>query len=201
MDDGHLKWLWLALAAACLLAVWIPGAISLVHPVYAFDEWGLISGYIGVSWLAPAALVGLAIHIETRSRGVRRPRLLACASAFVIGFALLLALSTWGVVIEGRWQGSLSDQTTATAPERERQGVEPRGPTTTPAGLVYREARGGRRIESVQCVEGSVVACVVTLEGPACQLWIVKDGEAIPAPGVVEGASGSRSGSGVRCGS
>jgi hypothetical protein len=184
--------IWIALAVACVLSVWVPVLISLRFPVYALDYWGVLSGYIGVSWAAPAALTGLAVSNYARQRGLRRRRLLAGAVGALTGVVLIVSLASWIVGIEDRLTGETTgsptarDETTATAP----------------ADLVRQEAEASPPVQEVVCapISDASFFCAVTFRGPSCQLWMVQNGVATALPTIMRGASGSRSGTGVRCG-
>ena len=185
--------LWGALAAACLVAAWIPMLVSLRFPVYALDFWGVLSGNIGLSWLSPAALTGLAVAGIAREQGWSRPRLLGGVAGVVTGAVLLIGFVAWGASIEPRWADEM-----AITPAKETAETAP----ATPASLVRERAEKSRSVLDVLCAPGSedTTFCVVTYEGPACQLWSVVDGEATALPSIISGASGSRTARGVRCG-
>ena len=71
--------------------------VSLRFPVYALDFWGVLSGYIGLSWLSPAALTGMVVAGIVRERGWPRPRLLGSIAGVVIGAMLLIGFVASGV--------------------------------------------------------------------------------------------------------
>jgi hypothetical protein len=68
--------------------------------------------------------------------------------------------------------------------------------------LVRTSAEEDRPVQGVVChsVSGDLALCAVTFRGPSCELWKVTNGKATGLGVVVKGASGSRSGAGVRCG-
>ena len=68
--------------------------------------------------------------------------------------------------------------------------------------LVRKSAEETRPVQSVLCATFSddLTLCAVTFRGPSCELWNVENGNPKRLGVVIEGASGSRSGKGVRCG-
>ena len=169
--------------------------VSLLVPVNAFDFWGVLSGFIGLSWLSPAALTGLAVASLARDRGRSHPRLLGGVTGVTIALVLLVGFVAWGASIEPRRAGEMA---TTTAEQTEEAAIR----RPTPASLVRARAETSRAVLGVLCapVSEDTTFCAVTYEGPACQLRSVADGEAIALPPIISGASGSRTVRGVRCG-
>ena len=68
--------------------------------------------------------------------------------------------------------------------------------------LVRTSAEETRPVQGVLChpFSDDLAFCAVTFRGPSCELWDVTDGKATGLGVIVKGASGSRSGKGVRCG-
>jgi hypothetical protein len=54
-------------AGFLLAATWLPGILGSVPGLADLGWWGQTSGYLGLSWAAPAILVGIAA-----GRGLRR---------------------------------------------------------------------------------------------------------------------------------
>jgi hypothetical protein len=53
--------------AGCVLAAtWLPGLLGEVPGLEALGWWGSESGYLGLSWLIPAFLIGIAAERATR---------------------------------------------------------------------------------------------------------------------------------------
>jgi hypothetical protein len=94
--------------------------VSLRFPVYALDFWGVLSGNIGLSWLSPAALTGVAVAGIARGQGWSRPRLLGGVAGVVTGAVLLIEFVAWGASIEPRWADEMAitpaQETAETAP-------------------------------------------------------------------------------------
>ena len=78
---------------------------------------------------------------------------------------------------------------------------------TTPASIGKVEARvrtlasKSQPVQSVMCsaISDDLVFCAVTFPGPSCQLWDV-DGDKTTVLPTIDGASGSRTATGVLCG-
>lgn len=110
----------------------------------------------------------------------------------------LIALSGVAAVAIVYWAGW---DDSSSPPTREATETAT-APTAHPERLVRRTAAKSRPVESVLCqdVSDDLVLCVVTFTGPSCQLWQVVGGAAVGLSLIIDGAAGSRSESGVRCG-
>jgi hypothetical protein len=75
-------------AAFLLAATWLPGILGGVPGLAGLGWWGQTSGYLGLSWAAPAILIGLAA-----GRAVRRVGLPGyTAAGGLVGLASAFAL-------------------------------------------------------------------------------------------------------------
>lgn len=183
--------LYAVLAGACLAVVWIPLLSLFVLPVYAIGYWCVLSGYLGISWLSPGVLTGVAAAGLARERGHERPSRVGAVVGIV---ATVLLLATWAAGLA------------AFVNESDAEGGDA-APTTTatteaaPEDLVRAGAQASGSIEDVLCsgFSGETSFCVVTFEGPACQLWSVVEGEPRSVLDAVQGATGRLTPSGVRC--
>lgn len=191
--DPRSRWstdggaLYAVIACACVVAVWAPIAISLAHPVKLFDGWGVLSGYVGVAWVAPGALIGLAVSRLCREREVSYPNAFGAVAGVATLIALVIALAAWMTTVEGRWE---DDGSASQAPQRV---------TEAPADLVRDAA--DEPVVDVLCrpISNGSFFCAATYEGPACQLFSVTGDHAKALPPVVDGASATRTDRGVRC--
>ena len=86
----------------------------------------------------------------------------------------------------------------AAPPSQERTGVTAH---TSPARLVRDAAEELRPVQSVVChaITEESTFCAVTFVGPSCQLWEVTNGKPSGLPVIIDGKSGSKSKTGVRC--
>jgi hypothetical protein len=191
-SDRRTRWgsggwlLYAALAGACVLAVWIPIALFEIRPVRVLGVWIVLGGYLGLAWLTPGVLAGLAVARAARERRTPRPNLVGAVAGCVIGVACLLALSAWLATAERRWEEE-------TTPKR-----SPRV-TIAPEELV--RATAERPILDLHChpISDGSYFCAVTYDGPACQLFSVVGDEATPLPLVSDGATARKTTRGVRC--
>jgi hypothetical protein len=79
------------LAAAIVVLTWLPGYLgSSIGPRF-LHGWGVFAGYIGLSWVIPALLVGLAAAGGWRDRGFPLHRLVGIVVGVSAGLAFLLA--------------------------------------------------------------------------------------------------------------
>lgn len=182
------RWaLYAVIACACVLAVWVPIAISLAYPVKLLDGWGVLSGYVGLAWFAPAGLVALAVSRLCRERGIPLPNAVGAGAGVAALVGLLVALAAWMTTLEGRW---------------EEDGSAARGPTPIvekPADRVRAAADGS--VLDVVChpISNGSFFCAATYAGPACQLWSVTVDGTRALPSIIEGAMARRTDSGARC--
>src|SRR5258708_39001755 len=71
----------LRLIVAVLAATWLPGLITDVFSLPAVAWWGIASGYLGLSWLAPGLLVWRIVNRMSSRRSPRRAGVYATAAA------------------------------------------------------------------------------------------------------------------------
>ena len=76
-------------------ATWLPGLIGNVVSVAPAAWWGVMSGYLGLSWLIPGLLVGQTVKRMNSRRSPRRARTYGVAAAslavpvFLLGAAAI----------------------------------------------------------------------------------------------------------------
>jgi hypothetical protein len=64
----------LGLALAIVVLTWLPGSVGGAIGFPLLGDWGVVSGYTGLSWVLPALLVGLVAAGAWRDRGLRLHR-------------------------------------------------------------------------------------------------------------------------------
>jgi hypothetical protein len=78
------------LALALVVATWVPGMIGGALGISALRWWAIACGYLGVSWMLPALLLGVAADRAARERGLRRHRAQGVTTGIVVGILLLI---------------------------------------------------------------------------------------------------------------
>ena len=85
------------IAAACLVVTWVPLTIGVVFDVYPLYYAGVLSAYVGLSWLLPATFIGIAARDWAEAQRLDPPAvigaLVAVAACVVLisGVAALTA--------------------------------------------------------------------------------------------------------------
>ena len=194
-NSSRESWqLYVVLAGACLLVVLVPAAVSALHSVYAFDYWVVLSSYLGISWGAPAVFLGIAVSHHAREHGRAHSTRRGVVTAIVTAVVLLVGMSVVGVGLLGTGPGDTGsvDRDTSVA-------TEPA--TRTPEEVVRASIDSSHPVDDVLCGPSTsdTTFCVVTFEGPSCQFWFVKDGEAKAPLEPIPGASGTRTSGAVSC--
>ena len=123
------RWLqprWLLLGAVCaVLAAAVPSLIGVWLNIVLLKDWGVVATYVGISWVVPGVLVGLAVSAWSREHNLGYPRILAVGAGVAVGLILLL-LSTAYVSNFGTHQneqGSARRSVTPTLPSPRSQAV------------------------------------------------------------------------------
>lgn len=159
--------------------------------VYPFVYWGVLSAYIGLSWAAPGALLGLAAAQRAERAGGRLINTVGITVGVVTAIALLVVVAS---LIDAAGAESESSGQTSVPVQTDSLPARPKPDRATIVTDAARRA-GDSKITKVSCGEGVLATCAVTFAGPACQLWIVSESEgeveAIPLAAPVEGARGS----------
>jgi mono/diheme cytochrome c family protein len=183
------------MAGACIAATWVPLLSLFVVRAYALGYWSVLAAYLGLSWLAPGVLIGVAAAGLARERGRAKPNRVGVTTGIAATALLLVAVATGLTAVANEW----SDETAEVAPQP--TPVVPT-PVSAPEDIVREAAVGSQAIEDVLCspISETAAFCAVTFEGPACQLWAVTDGEPEPILDAIEDARGTRTSGGVRCG-
>jgi hypothetical protein len=195
-DGWGESWQFYALlAGACLLVVFVPAMVSAVHSVDALDVWVVVSTYLGISWVAPAACLAAAVGHHAREQGRAHSTRRGIVTGIVTGSVLLVCMLVVIAPLVGTGQDEEGrvDHNAAVATERAAQ---------TPVEIVRASVDSSHpAADDVLCAPRTrdTTFCVVTFKGRSCQLWLVRDREAKALMGPILGTSGTRSSSGVRC--
>jgi hypothetical protein len=80
----------LVTAGVVLAATWIPGMLGDLPGMGRLGWWGTESGYLGLSWLVPAFLIGIAADRAARRAGLPWPRAAGWLAWLVSTIVLLL---------------------------------------------------------------------------------------------------------------
>jgi hypothetical protein len=135
--------------------------------VYVLLAWGVLTLYLGISWVVPGACVGAAAAAWGKERGNKRPNALGFTVGPIVAVGLLVLMTTILVAFQG---DRLSQER---APEPEANPVL--SDLSERVSLVTRTAGRNRLygpVAEVRCDQDSVLPwCVVTYQAPACQLW------------------------------
>jgi hypothetical protein len=185
------RWLLLA-AAACLVGSWVPLAVGAAFDVYGLLVWGVVSLYLGVGWVLPGVLVGVAAGDRARARHKRHPTWVGVAmgAASTIAFLILAALLA---------ASGLDSDTATTTSQTSTQQLEPATSSRSDrVSLVMAAAQRKRAtmgpVVWVECSK-STNFCAVAFEPPACQLWIVENVDGVDTPKpiglAIEGGNGT----------
>lgn len=88
---------WLLVGAVCaVLVTALPSLVGRWLDISIFQDWGVLAAYLGISWLLPGGLVGLAVFSLAGRRNVRHRLALAVTVGVAVGFALLLlSVALW----------------------------------------------------------------------------------------------------------
>ena len=78
------------LAAAIVVLTWLPGSLGNSIGLPFLHGWGVFSGYVGLSWVIPALLVGLAAMGAWRDRGLPLHRIIGVVVGVSAALAFLL---------------------------------------------------------------------------------------------------------------
>jgi hypothetical protein len=147
--------------------------------------WGIVSAYLGISWIVPGACAGAAAAQWGKDRGVRRPN----AAGFTVGTIVTVSLL---ILLAGIVAAFLGDSTRE-AVRRPAIGSQSERTSLVTQSLPGRRTGFGPAIW-VMC-ERSGALCAVTYDVPACQLWIVENvngvDKARPFSEPSEGAQGT----------
>jgi hypothetical protein len=170
----------LLLATASLVGPCAIIAIGGIADATALLYVGVVSVYLGLSWVVPGTLVGVATKQSAERRGSRHPTRLAVVIGIAVGFAALvvtagvMAAAGLGELPADRETGSTGG--TDEQPETDGPG-QAVGTRDEKIALVASAARpqgtrsGG--VSYVVCQQAGGM-CVVTYGGSACQLWLVQ---------------------------
>jgi hypothetical protein len=77
-------------AGVVLAATWLPGILGAVPGLGELGWWGRESGYLGLSWLIPAFLIGIAADRATRHAGFAWHRATGLLAWFAAAIVLLV---------------------------------------------------------------------------------------------------------------
>jgi hypothetical protein len=179
---------WALAAAACLVATFPALVVGGALGVFALEWWGVVSAFLGISWLVPGACAGAAATQWGKDRGSRHPNALGFTVGPIVTVTLLVLVA---VILAAFWGEDLNEPQVERTPAVSDQAG--RISLVTQATL-DRGTRYGPAI-SIVCVKSDEGWCMVTYEAPACQLWVVEnvDGvdKASPVDKTSEGGQGT----------
>jgi hypothetical protein len=162
--------LWVIAAAACVVATWIPLVIGLVFDVFPLVWWGVVSAYLGISWLAPAAFLGVAAAERTKQGAKSHPKVLGVASGVGAG---IVALTSMALLLAAFGAGTTDEEDVADEVLPAVSDHDERMSLVMSAAR-QKHSRFGR-VDSVACGLEAESECVVTYHWPACQFWLVEN--------------------------
>jgi hypothetical protein len=154
-------------AAACLVATWIPLAVGIALDVFPLQYWGVLSGYIGLSWLAPAVCLGLATTEWAKLRG--RTHATASGIASGIGAGVILLVGVASIMAAGGLA-----ETDETSDAKPALGDQAARTALVMAAARHKISRFGA-VDAAACGADTDSLCIVTYHHPACQLWVVEN--------------------------
>jgi hypothetical protein len=197
--------LWTLLAVTPVVATTGALVVGIVLDVDALAFWGVLSAYLGFSWVVPGIMVGIAVTDSKRARGEPPERSDAIAAGIAVGVSLLVV--TAAILVAGqvsvddepaRNVASPTEETVTEPAEAEETVSEPGGDEAV--DIVRREASATGVVRTVDCAAaGDGTFCAVTLAGSVCQLWLVQDDEASTVGPPIDGGVVTRTATGVRC--
>jgi biotin transporter BioY len=153
-------------ATACVSATWLPLLIGAGLDLDPFRYWGVLSGYLGISWLLPGVFAGIATAEWARGRGRQRPKAVGIAVGIGAGVGLIVGWASLMVALGAEGEDA-ARKPVAPAVSDQRGRI----------ALVSAAARRTKyaHVDLVVCGRDTESLCVVTYAGPACQLWTVEN--------------------------
>jgi hypothetical protein len=131
--------------------------------------WGVVSSYLGISWLVPGACAGAAATQWGKDRGVKRPNALGFIAGPIVTAGLLVLVA---VTIAAFWGEDAAS--TRDVERRPAIGNQSERTSLVTQALLKRRTRFGPAIW-VMCEKSSESMCAVTYDAPACQWWVVEN--------------------------
>jgi hypothetical protein len=165
-------------AAASLLGSWLTIAVGGLLDVLPLLYVGVVGMYLGVGWVVPGTLVGVAVKQSAESRGARHPTRVAVATGIGVGFAALVMSSA---ILAAVGAGDLAETTETDnrvptlgiATEADDRGAAVRTQdekiALVAATARLRSSRHGG-VSYVVCQKTGDF-CVVSYGALTCQLW------------------------------
>lgn len=195
----------LAVAGVAAVAVTlIPNALGLVFDIYLLHYWGVLSLFVGVSWLVPGVLLGVAIWLRKERAGRRAFKRAVSITAGIVAAVgllaasvILLALGTPESLVETESEPTQVNTAPAPPPPSPQTDVERRVALVTAAAERAHDVRVVAVIcgKTTKAQEIALSTCAVTFAGPTCQLWIVTttgaEDKPIPLGDPADGMRGS----------
>jgi hypothetical protein len=159
---------YLVAAAACLAVTWLPLLIGVGLHLFPFAFWGVLSGYLGLSWLLPGVFVGFAAVSWAKDHNREHPKAVGAAVGVAAGAVAIIGFS----VLLAALGGGKRDEDTAKGPVK--PAVTVRNGRIAVVSAAAQQTKHAP-VDFVMCDAGSDSTCVVTYAGPACQTWIVEN--------------------------
>jgi hypothetical protein len=182
-------------AVLAVIVSWTPLLIGGLSDSEGWETLWLITAYLAIGWGWPGALIGIAVSRWARQHDLRHSTVVAVVTGITVAGLLLFGQAALADSFGIQLGDTSGTDTTVTTPT----GVA----TTAPErSLAAEAARANKRqVVTVECTTTrSISLCVVTLAGPACQLWVHKaDGTNVPLGDPKEGKVGSLQGKTLRC--
>jgi len=170
---------WALGAAVCLVATFPALVVGGVLEVFALEWWGVVTAFLGISWLVPGACAGAAATQWGKDRGSRHPNALGFTVGPIVTVTLLVLVA---IIIAAFWGEDLTTSHVETKPAISDQAA--RVSLVTQATL-DRRTRYGPAI-SIVCVKSDEGWCTVTYDAPACQLWVVENVDGVDTASPVD---------------
>ncbi len=189
---------WVIAAAACVVVTWVPLVIGVVFDVFPLVWWGVVSAYLGISWLAPAAFLGVAAAKHAKQGDGSHPNIVGVASGVGAGivavFSVALLLAAFGAGTTDD-EGVVNHVLPAVSDHDGRMSL-------VMAAARQKHSRFGR-VDAVACGLETESECVVTYHWPACQFWVVENVKGVdiarPVDAPSEGGRGTFGEGNVGC--
>jgi hypothetical protein len=191
--------MWAALL--CGACTWVPLAVGVAFDVHAFLWWGVVSAYLGISWVVPGALFGAAVTQRAKERDRRHANVLGFGIGIPAGIACLVGVAFLLAAFAASTSEEAPDATPALSGG---PAVSDRaGRTVLVMTAVHARTSHFGRVVRVRCGVESDSLCAVTYGWPACQLWTVRNVNghdvARPLDKPSEGGYGTFNGRNVGC--
>ena len=160
---------WAFAAVACVVATFPALVVGRAFDVFPLVWWGVVTAYLGISWLVPGACAGAAAAQWGKDWGKKRPNALGFTVGPAVTVGLLVLVAANFVAFSGEEAGSGRE-----VERRPPIGSQSDRTTLVSQALLKRRTRFGPAIW-VMCEKSSDGYCAVTYDAPACQWWVVEN--------------------------